>query len=193
MPTAPRSAPCLLAIAASLLGGCGKKVPIETQPSLDAVRADARLVAEAAAKACAANYAKGRFEVTSGGCAVRKLPGEEIVPMDPSPAKGSALEARVDVIQVQASCSAPVPGKKGEACGLGLGELRRGATPRAIPGRMRDLADSNCRSSPQDCEEVVVPSQVEADPKSVDLRVIKPVLGGPAGATAEITVTILKK
>lgn len=180
-------------VGITIITGCAKKVPPETQPSLDAIRADARLVAEAAAKACAADFIKGRYEVTATGCALRKLPGEEIVPTAPSPAKGSPLEARADVIQVQTTCFAPVPGKKGESCGMGMGTLRTGAYPMAIPGRMRELADSSCKKSPTDCEEVVVPSQYEADPKSVDLRVIKPAPGGPPGASAEITVTILKK
>lgn len=182
-----------VALATFFLAACSKKIPSETQPSVDAIRADARLVAEAAAKVCAADLAKGRFEVTASGCAVHKLPGEDIVPTTPSPAKGTPLESRADVLQVQAMCSAPVPGRKGEACGVGLGPLRSGLYPRSVPGRMRELADSSCKGSPTDCEEVVVPSQYEPDPKSVDLRVIKPVPGGPPGATAEITVTILKK
>ena len=193
MSTARPLALSVLGLTALVVAGCAKKVPSDTQPSLDAIRADARLVAEGAAKVCGADFAKGRYEVTATGCAIRKLAGEDIVPTTPSPAKGSPLEARADVLQIQTTCYAPVPGKMGESCGMGLGPLRGGAFPTAIPGRMRDLADTSCKASPADCEEVVVPSQYEADPKSVDLRVIKPALGGPPGATAEITVTILKK
>ncbi len=186
----PQSA---LVLGALLFVGCDKEVPSETQPSLDAVRADARLVAEAAAKACGANFASGRFEVTGTGCSLKKLPGEQMVPTIPSPAKGTALEGQADVIQVQTRCYAPVSGKPGESCGMGLDDLRPGARMAAVPGRKRDPVDSTCDKAPADCEETVVPSQFEADPKSVDLRIIKPVVGGPEGATAEIIVTILAK
>jgi hypothetical protein len=187
------SPPPAIILGAVLFVGCGKKVPAETQSSLDAVRADARLVAETAAKACGANVATGRFEVTGAGCSLKTLPGEQVVPTMPSPAKGTALEGQADVIQVRTFCYVPVPGKPGESCGMGLDELRPGVSMVAVPGRTRELADSTCRRSPGDCEETVVPSQFEPDAKSIDLRIIKPVVGGPEGATAEITVTILAK
>ena len=53
--------------------------------------------------------------------------------------------------------------------------------------------DGNCKSSSTDCEEVVVPSQYAADETSTDLRIVKPIVGGPAGGTAEVTIILAKK
>ncbi len=168
-------------------------MPDEVKPTLDAIRADARTVADAAARVCAAQYTSGRFTVTATGCGVNKLPGEDLVPTIPSPAKGTPLEGNPMVLDVQVFCYAPNAGKTGESCGSGLAALR--TPPFAMPGagRTRNMAESNCKESPTSCEEVVVPSQYVKDEKSADLRVIKPVVGGPAGATAEVTILLGKK
>lgn len=169
---------------------CGKKVPSDIQPTLDAIRADARSVADTAAKTCAAQFASGRFTVTGTGCGVNKLPGETMVPETPSPAKGTALETNPLVLEVETTCSAPV--RAGEACGSSLGTLHKAFSG---PGanRMRNVAEGNCKSTSTDCEEVIVPSQRAADETSADLRIVKPVSGGPAGATVEVTIILGKK
>jgi len=169
---------------------CGKKVPSDIKPTLDAIRSDARSVADAAAKACAAQFASGRFTVTGKSCAVNKLPGETIVPVIPSPAKGTALETNPLVLEVETMCSAPVGA--GESCGSSLGSLHNAFSGPGA-GRTRNVAEGNCKSTSTDCEEVIVPSQRAADETSADLRIVKPVSGGPAGATVEVTVVLAKK
>ena len=177
-------AACLFAVA------CGKKVPSDIQPTLDAIRPDARRAADAAAKACAAQFTSSRFTVTGKTCATNTLPGETLVPIIPSPAKGTALETNPLVLEVETMCSAPVA--PGEWCGSSLGALHN-AFPRQGSGRVRNVVEGNCKATSTDCEEVVVPSQRAADETSADLRIVKPVSGGPAGATVELTVVLAKK
>jgi hypothetical protein len=179
-------------LVAFVLGAaaCGKRVPDEIKPTLDAIRPDARKVASAAAAACSAQFASGRFTVTKSGCRANKLPGEDIVPTVPSPAKGTSLESNPGVLDVEVTCYAPT--RPTEACGMGLGSLHNAISP---PGanRTRNVAEGNCKTNATDCEEVIVPSQSALDERSTDLRIVKPVAGGPAGATVEVTVILAKK
>src|SRR5262249_31634445 len=155
-----------------------------------AIRPDARNVAEAAAKACAAQFTSGRFTVKGKSCAVNKLPGETIVPAIPSPAKGTALETNPLVLEVETTCFAPISGA--ESCGSSLGSLH-GAFSGPGANRTRNVVDGDCKSTSTDCEDVITPSQRAADEASADLRIVKPVSGGPAGATVEVTVVLAKK
>ena len=182
--------PRLHVLLAVMLVACGKKVPPEFRTTLELVRPDARRVADAAAKECAAQFASGRFTVTPKSCSVNKLPGETVVPITDSPAKGTPLETNPLVLDVTTVCNAPRSGD--EWCGNGLGALHN-----AIKGpganRTRKVIDGDCRSSSTDCEDVISPSQSAADENSVDLRIVKPVVGGPPGATVEVTVILAKK
>jgi len=178
---------CVLALA---LVGCGKKVPAEFRTTIELVRPDARRVADVAAKECAAQFASGRFKVTPTSCSVNKLPGETIVPVIDSPAKGTPLESNPLVLDVTTFCNAPT--SNNESCGNGLGALHD-AIKGPGAGRTRRVIEGNCKSSSTDCEEVVSPSQSASDESSVDLRIVKPVAGGPPGATVEVTVILAKK
>jgi hypothetical protein len=188
---------CGLAAATAIIlacCACGKRVPSEVQPALDAIRADARNVAAAAAKACEAEFTSGRFVVSERRCSTKLLAGESVTPVVPSPAKGTSLESNPMVLDVWTMCSAPTKtvGNISESCGSSLGELRNAFN---LPGagRRRNVAEGNCKSAPTDCEDVIVPSQVAADENSTDLRIVKPVAGGPPGATAEVTIILGKK
>ena len=179
--------PIIFALA---LLGCSKKAPPEIQPTLEAIRPEARRVADAAAKACAAQFSSGRFKVTPTSCSMEKLPGETMVPVVDSPAKGTSLETNPLVLDVTTFCNAPTSGN--ESCGNGLGSLHN-AIKGPGAGRMRKVIDGNCKSSSTDCEDVISPSQSAADETSADLRIVKPVAGGPPGATAEVTIILAKK
>jgi hypothetical protein len=181
-----------IAIAVGPVGatGCGKKVPSEIRPTLDDIRPEARKVAEAAAKECTDQFRSGRFKVTSTGCSANLLPGETLVAMPPSPAKGTPLESTPLVLEVQVVCNAPLTAT--ESCGVSLDSLHHAFNGPGA-GRTRHIAEGDCKSGSTDCEEIVVPSQSAADETSADLRLIRPVSAGPAGATAETTVVLAKK
>lgn len=170
---------------------CSKHVPADVAPMVDSIRSDATAVAMAAAKACGDMLKSGRMTVTGKGCSINVLPGETIVPETPSPAKGTSLETNASVANVFVMCNAQVSGN--ESCGSGLAPLRASPGTMPIEKGPRDPADSTCKTSPTDCNEAVVPSQYLATPGSADLRIIKPVIGGPAGATAEVTIVLQKK
>jgi hypothetical protein len=172
----------------------GETIPSGVQPTLDAIRVDARNVASAAAKACEAKFTSGRFVVSASGCSERPLAGESVIPVVPSPAKGTSLESNPMVLDVRTMCSAPTKtsGNVSESCGTSLGSLRSAFNSQGA-GRQRNIVEGNCKSSPTDCEDVIVPSQVAADENSTDLRIVKPVAGGPLGATAEVTIILGKK
>jgi hypothetical protein len=175
-----------------LAGGCSKRLSPKVEPALAAVRADARSIAEAAAATCETEFSTGRFTVDLSGCSVNLLADETVVPEVPSPAKGTPLEKNPQVANVQVTCEAPIPGRTNEWCGSDLGPLRplgRASTARSGP---RKTAESTCGNSPTDCEEVVVPSHYAKDLDSADLRIVKPVVGGPRGATVEVTISLVK-
>lgn len=180
-------------LAALSLAGCGKSVPADLRPTLDAVRPDADKVATAAAAVCAAQYASGRFAVKGGGCSTNLLPGETLVPDIPSPAKGTPLESNPAVVDVKVNCMATTtpPGTNPAiGCGSGLGSLH-GAREIAPPDR--GIAESHCTTKEVDCVRVLVPSNCTTAPDSADLVITKPVSGGPPGAYAEVTVALTKK
>jgi hypothetical protein len=54
-------------------------------------------------------------------------------------------------------------------------------------------SEDTCTSTPSSCEKVEVPSRYAKDDKSADLTIVRPVPGGPAGATASVRVTLAKK
>jgi hypothetical protein len=174
--------------------GCSKRISPKVEPTLTAVRAEARSIAAAAAATCETEFSTGRFTVDLSGCSVNLLAGETVVPPVASPAKGTSLEGNPQIVNVQVTCEAPIPGRTHEWCGSDLSPLRK---PAGSPGPARTgprkTAESTCGKSPTDCEEVVVPSHYAADLDSVDLRIVKPVVGGPAGATVEVTISIKKK
>lgn len=195
---APRAGLIFPALLVSFAGsGCSRRLSPKVEPALAAVRAEARTIATQAAATCGTEFSTGRFTVTPTGCSVNLLPGEKVVPEVPSPAKGTSLETNPQIANVQATCEAPVPSRTSapnahEWCGADLSPLR--PVPR-LPARAtgRKTAESTCRTNPTFCEEVLVPSQYSADPDSADLRIVRPVVGGPAGATVEVTVTVTKK
>jgi predicted small lipoprotein YifL len=180
---------CLLAVFA--LTSCGKKVPSDIQPTLEAIRPEARKVADAAAAACAAELKSGHFTVSAAGCSSKLLPGETVIPVVPSPAKGTSLESNPMVLDVETTCNAPT--SPNESCGTSLGSLKGAFNKGPGANRTRNVVDGNCKSTSTDCEEVIVPSQSAADEASTDLRIVKPVSGGPAGATVEVRVILGKK
>ncbi len=181
----------LLFVGLGTLVGCSKRVPADVAPLVDSIKPDALAVAVEAAKACGDILKSGRMTVTANGCSLNLLPGETMVPELPSPAKGTALEANPNVANVFVMCNASLT--PSQSCGSGLGALRR--SPGYLPADTgpRDPADSTCKSSPTNCDEAFVPSRYFSTPGSVDLRVVRPVIGGPVGATAEVTVVLKKK
>lgn len=192
MSSHPRCAALLLSLGLlTAATACGKKVPSDIKPALEAVRTDARKVADDAAKVCAAQFTSGRYTATPKGCAINLLPGEKVVPVIPSPAVGTSLESNSLVLDVETTCWAPTA--PGQACGSNLARLRRPPASGPGAGRARNAVEGNCKSDSTDCEEVLVPSQTAVDEASTDLRIVKPVAGGPAGATVEVTVIFAKK
>lgn len=181
----------LVVAALGALGGCSKHVPSNVAPLVESVKPDVLALAVEAAKACGDILKSGRMTVTANGCSLNVLPGETMVPELPSPAKGTALESNPDVVNVFVMCNASAA--PNQSCGSGLGPLR--PSPRFLPmdNGPRDPLDGTCRSSPTDCDEAFVPSRHVASADSVDLHVVKPVIGGPAGANAEVTVVLKKK
>lgn len=187
-----------LALAGSiivLLTACSKKVPSEVQPALDAIRDDARKVADAAAKACGAQFASGQFFASGKSCGAKLLPGQEIVPMIPSPAKGTPLESNPSVVEVETTCNAPMASTANmqEACGIGLASLRNAFKPGDFQSGNWDTSEDTCKGSPSSCEKVEVPSRMVKDTKSVDLTIVRPMVGGPPGGTVSVKITIVKK
>jgi hypothetical protein len=175
----------------AVFSACAKHVPADVAPMIDSIRPDATAVAVAAARSCGDMLKSGRMTVTGKGCSINVLPGETVVPDTPSPAKGTSLETNASVANVFVMCNAPVNGN--ESCGSSLGPLRKSPGPVPVDTGPLDPADSTCKHSPTDCNEAVVPSHYLATPGSADLRIVKPVIGGPAGATAEVTVVLQKK
>ena len=97
------------------------------------------------------------------------------------------------VADVQVMCEAPTsaPGANPTtSCGQGLGSLRG---LHEISGNGSGYAEDTCRKNAADCSQIVVPSGYSPAPDAVDLKVVKPVSGGPPGATAVVTVTLVKK
>lgn len=189
MTRAPRRR-ALLLLLALVAAACSKKVPTDLQPTLDAIRPEARKVADAAAQVCSAQFTSGRLTVTPKGGGTNLLPGETVVPVVPSPAKGTPLELNPLVLEVETSCYAPTG--PGVSFGSALGSLHDvfhgpGAS------RTRRVVEGGCKAASTDCEEVIVPSQRATDERSADLRIVRPVSPGPAGATAEVTVILSKK
>jgi hypothetical protein len=171
------------------LSACSRPVPADIKPTLEAIQPDARKVAEAAAKVCGDQFKSGRFKASQDGYSVELLPGETMVPPIPSPAKGSSLESNALVLEVRTECDVPV---RGGDYGSGLTNLKR-PVGAPSPSRSRHVVQGNCKSDSTDCEEVIVPSQTADDEDSTDLRIVKPVSGGPSGATVMLTVTLAKK
>jgi len=178
-----------------VLSACGKKVPSEVQPTLDAIREDARKVADAAAKTCGAQFASGQYYVSGKSCGAKVLPGQEMVPTIPSPAKGTPLESNPNVVEVETTCNAPMAstGNAQESCGMGLGNLHNAFKPGDFQNGNWDTAENTCKGSPSNCEMVEVPSRMVKDTKSVDLTVVRPMVGGPPGGTVTVKLTLAKK
>lgn len=181
----------LLTAIAVASAACGKKVPADVRATLDAARADAEKVATTAATVCAAQYASGRFSVKGGGCSTNLLPGETIVPSVPSPAKGTPLASNPSVVEVKVNCVAPTtpPGANpSSSCGIGLGSLHDVSE---VP--VKDRGPVERCANEADCEQAFVPSAYATGTETVDLRVTKPVSGGPPGAYSEVIVALTKK
>ena len=178
-----------------LFTACGRKVPSEVQPSLDAIREDARKVADAAAKTCGAQYASGQFYVSGKTCGAKLLPGQEMVPTIPSPAKGTPLETNPDVIEVETTCSAPMAasGNAQESCGQGLAPLRNAFKPGDFQNGNWGTSEDSCKGMSTNCEKVEVPSRMVKDTKSVDLTVVRPMVGGAPGGWVTVKITVAKK
>lgn len=172
----------------SLLTACGKKVPREVRPTLDAIRDDARKVADAAAKLCGAQFVSGQFFVSGTSCGQTVLPGQTTVPVIASPAKGTALETNPNVIEVETTCEVGMSSQL--SCGLGLATLRNAFKPGAFQSGNWDTAEDSCKDSASNCEMVEVPSRMVKETKSVDLTIVRPMLGGPGGGRARVKVTI---
>jgi hypothetical protein len=177
------------------LAACGKQVPSEVQPMLDAIRDDARKVADAAATTCGAQYTSGQFFVSGKSCGVKLLPGQVIVPSIPSPAKGTPLESNPNVVEVETTCNVPMGAATNahESCGQGLGTLRNAFKPGDFQSGNWSTSEDTCKSSPLSCERVEVPSRMVKDPKSVDLTIVRPMVGGPPGGTVSVKITVVKK
>lgn len=179
-----------------LLAGCSKPVPAEIKPTLDAVREDARKVADAAAKTCGDEFASGQFYASPAGCGVKVLPGQSVVPSIPSPAAGTPLATNPNVAEVITTCWAPSgvgPGKSQESCGNNLGSLHHAFGPGDFQNGNWSTPENTCTSSPTSCEKVEVPSRYLKNTKSADLTIVRPMVGGPPGATAMIRVVLGKK
>jgi hypothetical protein len=178
-------------VGVCLLSACGKKVPSEVKPTLDAIRNDARKAADDAAKTCGAQFVSGQFFATGKTCGAKTLPGQEIVPVIPRPAKGTALESNPSVIEVETTCMVPQDAQM--SCGMGLATLRNAFKPGDFQSGNWDTAENTCKDSASNCEKVEVPSRMVKDPNSVDLTIVRPMVGGPPGGTVQVKVTIAKK
>ena len=184
-----------IAFAFVLLASCGKSVPAEIKPTLDAVREDARKVADAAAKTCGDQFASGQFYASPSGCGIKLLPGQTVVPTIASPAKGTPLESNPNVADVMTSCMAPT-GKSGnveQSCGSDLATLHGAFHPGDFQSGNWSKSEDTCKKSPTSCEMVEVPSRYVKDAKSADLTIVRPAIGGPPGATVTVRFVLGKK
>ena len=177
--------------ALAVLVSCSKSVPSEIKPTLDSIRDDARKVADAAAKTCGDEYASGQFYATAKGCGVKLLPGQTVVPVIPSPAKGTPLDTNPNVAEVITTCW--LPQTSNESCGDDLGTLRHAFGPGDFQSGNWKTAEDTCKKSPTSCEKVEVPSRYVKNPQSADLTIVRPTIGGPPGSTAMVRVVLGKK
>ncbi len=179
-----------------LLAACSKSVPSEIASTLDSIRADARNVASAAAKTCGDQFASGQLYASSKGCGIALLPGQTIAPVVASPAKGTPLETNAKVADVMTTCWAPTgtgAGGAQESCGSDLGSLRHAFGPGDFQSGNWGTSENSCKGSPTNCEKVEVPSRYLKDKRSADLTVVRPLIGGPAGATVTVTIVLGEK
>jgi hypothetical protein len=178
-----------------VLTACRKNVPSEVQPTLDAIRDDARKVADAAAKTCGAQFASGQFFASGKSCGAKVLPGQDVVPTIPSPAKGTPLESNPNVVEVETTCNVPM-GSEANAqasCGIGLATLRNAFKPGDFQSGNWGTSENTCKGSSPNCEMVEVPSRMVKDTRSVDLTIVRPMVGGAPGGTVTVKITLAKK
>ncbi len=174
-----RSAPASLKLLVKLLSGlvflssCSKRIPNEVAPAVETNLPIAIQVAENAAKSCPdlkANHSMGS-------------------PQAPSPAKGSALETNMQVVDVSITCMWPDPRDSTGATGEGTAFPRlkgKSAVPLRAVTMPEDFARTTCQKDPNNCEQVVVPSRHVASESSADIRVVRKT---PVG-TVEVVVIL---
>jgi hypothetical protein len=166
--------------------GCGKRVPSELKPAVDANLPIAIQVAEAAAKVCPSRKVAAPFQPNP----------MDAPPPPPSPAAGTALASDVRVVDVLVTCSWPDPrGAKGEEiwAGTSLPRLKRppGSGPPVRVVTMPDeIVETTCTKDRHNCHQIIVPSRHHASDSSADLRVIRPTADG---GTAEVIVALVSK
>ena len=102
--------------------------------------------------------------------------------------EGTSLEAEAAVLEVFVTCSwaDPRDPKGGTWAGTGLPSLKgtHGQMTRPVTAPDDVVADT-CKRNQASCETLVFPSRYSNDPRSADLRVVRPT---PDGGRAEITV-----
>lgn len=157
------------------LAACGRKIPDEVKPTLEAQRAAAIKVATDAVPICGAWEAP----ILDKNTPHTQPPA--------NPAKGTSLESEAKVYEVAVMCYRPDPKDANLSKGDGLAELKGTLT---VPVRNvtmpEDKAQDTCKDKPHNCEQVIVPSRFLKSEKTADLHVLRPT---PTG-WVEVTVVI---
>jgi len=175
-----RTALASLTIAVLALAGCGKRVPGEVKPVLEAERATALKVAEDAAQLCS------RVEVRQPG---KPLP----IPTPPvTPGKGTSLETNPKVQDVMVTCSFPDLKSPDIWVGTGIPSLKKTDTvpPRKVT-MPEDLYEDTCKANAQDCVQVIVPSRFSTNERSADLRIVRPTVDPGTGDKGYVEVRVI--
>jgi len=168
-------APLLAVIA--LASGCGKKLDPAVSTVVEAQRGAALKVAEEAAKLCPSVKLAAPFQPNPMAAP----------PPPPSPAKGTTLDSEAKVVDVFITCSWPDPRNPATMAGTSLPSLR--GTPHVPTQHVTmpdDLTENTCAKNEHDCVQVITPSRYGANPRSADLRVVR-----PAPDSGEVEVRVL--
>jgi hypothetical protein len=175
------AASTVLPISLLALVGCGKSLPTELEPAVDAALPVAIQVAATGATLCSSMKDRAPFQ-----------PHPLAAPPPPaSPAAGTALASDARVVNVLVGCSWPDPR---DATGNAWGGT---AFPRlngksAVPVRPvtmpSDIVQDTCAKNRHDCQQIIVPSRYVASGASADLRVVRPT---PDGGEVEVVVVVI--
>lgn len=163
--------------------GCGKRVPDDLKPVVDATMPVAIQIAENAAKICPTRKVEAPFQPNPMAAP----------PPPPSPAAGTSLASDAHVIDVMVMCSWPDPrDPKGETwAGTSLPRLKKTAGPPVRTVTMPDeIVENTCARDRHNCQQIIVPSRHHASESSADLRVVRPT---PDGGEVEVIVAVVAK
>jgi hypothetical protein len=160
----------------TLASGCGKKLDPAVSTVVEAQRGAALKVAEEAAKLCPRVKLAAPFQPNPMAAP----------PPPPSPAKGTALEPEAKVVDVFVTCSWPDPRDPTTMAGTSLPSLR-GTThvPAQHVTMPDDMTENTCAKDAHDCVQVITPSRYGTNPRSADLRIVRP---APDSGEVEVRV-----